>query len=144
MIRWIKKHPVSAVLLMDALLLPGIWILRQTVTLMFRQGDPCPWTLFGARCATCGGTHCVQSFLYGRFLEAFRWNPLVFCWILFAVATVLLLNIWVLLHQHWGGKALKVMYSMEAFFVAVGSYLHFAFWRNVPMLFERILERLPL
>lgn len=138
MIRWIKEHPVPAVLAMDVVLVPGIWISRLVVALMFRQGKPCPWTYFGARCSTCGGTHCVESFLYGRFLEAFRWNPLVFCWILFAIATVVLLNIWVLLRRRWAGRTLRIMYSMEAFFVAVGSYLHFAFWRNVPMLLERI------
>ena len=74
----------------------------------------------------------------GRFLEAFRWNPLVFCWILFAIATVLLLNVLVLLRQRWAGKALSVMWSMEAFFVAVGSYLHFTLWRNVPVILEKL------
>lgn len=138
MIRWIKAHPVPAVLTMDVVILPGIWLSRLAIMMMFRQGKPCPWTYFGAQCATCGGTHCIQSFLYGRFLEAFRWNPLVFCWILFAVATVVLLNVWVLLRKRWAGRALKVMYSMEAFFVAVGSYLHFAFWRNVPVILEKI------
>jgi len=139
MIRWMKEHPVSAVALMDLLILPGMLAAKLLLKLMFRQGKPCLWTFFGAKCATCGGTHCVQSFLEGRFLEALEWNPLVFCWILFAIATVLLLNVRVLLRRRWAGKALRVMWSMEAFFVAVGSYLHFTFWRNVPMLLEKLL-----
>lgn len=138
MIRWIKEHPAPAVVILDLMILPGLWLGRVAVELLFRQGKPCPWTLFGAKCATCGGTHCIQSFLEGRFLEALRWNPLVFCWILFAIATVVLLNCLVLLKRRWAGKALGVMWSMEAFFVAVGSYLHFAFWRNVPLLLELI------
>lgn len=138
MIGWIRKHPVPAVVLTDLLILPGIWLGRLAVELMFRGGRPCPWTFFGMKCATCGGTHCIQSFLHGRFLEAFRWNPLVFCWILFAIATVLLLNALVLLRQRWAGKALKVMWSMEALFVAVGTYLQFILWRNVPVILEKL------
>ena len=138
MIGWIRKHPVPAVVLTDLLILPGIWLGRLAVELMFRGGRPCPWTFFGVKCATCGGTHCIQSILHGRFLEAFRWNPLVFCWILFAIATVLLLNALVLLRQRWAGKALKVMWSMEALFVAVGTYLQFILWRNVPVILEKL------
>jgi len=126
------------VVLMDLLILPGAWLGRLAVELLFRQGKPCPWTLFGAQCATCGGTHCVQSFLHGRFLEAFRWNPLVFCWILFAIATVLLLNALVLLRQRWAGTPLSVMRSMEGFCVIMDSYLHYACWRNVPVILEKI------
>ena len=138
MIGWLRKHPVPAVVLMDLLILPGAWLGKIAVELLFRRGKPCLWTLFGAQCGACGGTHCVQSFLQGRFLEAFRWNPLVFCWILFAIATVILLNAAVLLRQRWAGKTLSVMWSMEAFFVIVGSYLHFTFWRNVPVILEKI------
>ena len=127
---------MPAVVLLDLLILPGIWLGRLAVEGMFRRGKPCLWTLFGAKCGTCGGTHCIQSFLYGRVLEAFRWNPIVFCWILFAIATLVLLNALVLLRQRWAGKVLKVMWSMEALYVAVGSYLLFILLRNVPLLLK--------
>ena len=42
MIGWIRKHPVPAVVLTDLLILPGIWLGRLAVELMFRGGRPCP------------------------------------------------------------------------------------------------------
>ncbi|MBQ6570465.1 MAG: DUF2752 domain-containing protein [Clostridia bacterium] len=39
---------------------------------------PCPLnTLFGIRCAGCGGTRCVQSMLSGNLLFALYYNPIV-------------------------------------------------------------------
>lgn len=136
MIGWLRKHAAMAVVAMDLLILPGIWLGRIVVELMFRQGKPCLWTYFGAQCATCGGTHCIQSFLNGQFTDAFRWNPLVFCWILIGIITLVLLNAMVLLRQRWAEKILRAVYSMPGFFTLVGSYLLFAFLRNVPLFFN--------
>ena len=136
MINWLRKHAAPVILAVDLLILPGIWLGRLVVELMFRQGKPCLWTYFGAKCATCGGTHCIQSFLHGRFQEAFQWNPLVFCWILIGIIMLILLNAWILFRRQWAGKIFRAMWSMPGFYTLVASYLLFAFLRNLPLLFK--------
>lgn len=131
-----RMHPAIPVVLLDILVLPGIQIVKWVLQQMLAGEKPCKWTLVGAKCATCGGTHCVQSFLQADFFAAFFWNPMVFCWILYAIATGILLNLRFVFRQQWAGTILKRMYSLTAFFVGVGAYLLFTLVRNLPLLME--------
>ncbi len=121
-------------MVLDLAVIPGYFLCRWLLQVMLDGGKPCKWTLVGAKCATCGGTHCVQSFLLGDFLGAFSWNPMVFCWILYAIVTFILLNLRFLGRISWAGPILKGMYSLTAFFVALGVFLAYTLLRNIPFL----------
>ena len=114
-------------------MIPGIFVGKWLVSGMFAIGKPCTWERFGAKCATCGGTHCVQSFLRGDFVDAFYWNPMVFCWILYGLLTAFLLNAQYLFRWQWAGKLLQYMYSFTAFLIAVGVYLLVTLIRLYPV-----------
>lgn len=116
------------------MLIPGTFLCRWLISVMFNVGKPCKWALVGAQCATCGGTHCIESFLYGRFLDAFTWNPMVFCWILYGILTFVLLNVRFVFRGRWAEVCLKKMYSLTAFFIGLGIYLGFTLVRNIPFL----------
>lgn len=134
----LKEHPWIPVIALDFMVIPGIVICKWLLRTMLAEGKPCRWTLVGAKCATCGGTHCVQSFLQGHFWDSFIWNPMVFCWILYGIVTGVLLNLCFVCNQRWAKSALKGMYSLTAFFVALGVYLLFTLIRNLPLLLELI------
>lgn len=105
---------------------------------MFQEGKPCAWAIVGLECGTCGGTHCVQSFVFGDILAAFRHNPLVFAWICFGILNVVLVDLWLLADRTWAKKTLRTVWSMPGFFIMVGTYLQFTFLRNVPALLQMI------
>lgn len=130
---WLAEHLWLPVLMLDLAVAPGIGLCRWLSDKMLAGGKPCNWTRIGAQCGTCGGTHCVQSFLQGAFAEAFRQNPMVFCWILYAIVSGLLLNVGFVLGQKWAVTALKKMYSMSAFYVALAAYILFMVLRNLPL-----------
>lgn len=133
---WLKNNPGKAVLVLDAMILPGLC--KQLIDVMFGIGNTCKWAMVGAMCPTCGGTHCVQSFLNGDFRMAFAYNQMVFGWILYGIFTVLLLNGCFLLHSKWAGRCLRKMYSLTAFLIGVGIYLGYTLLRNIPLLIELI------
>lgn len=121
---------------LDAAIIPGIYLCRWVLQEMLDRGEPCKWTLVGAKCATCGGTHCVQSFLQGDLAASFAWNPMVFCWILYAIATGILHNLRFVFHLSWAERVLKGMYSLTAFFVGLGVFLLYTLVRNIPFLWN--------
>lgn len=127
-----------AVLFVDALLIPGVLLGRWLVAVMYTVGEPCPWAAVGAQCATCGGTHCVESFLRFDFSGAFFHNPMVFGWILYAILTLVLLNVGFVLRCAWASRWLRGMYSLTAFFIGLGIYLGFTLVRNIPFLLNLI------
>ena len=116
---YLKNHPRIPVVAMDLSVIPGIFVGRWVIRQMFRFGGPCNWERFGLKCATCGGTHCVQSLLRGDLVAAFLYNPMVFCWILYGALTVVLLNLRFVCNQAWAGKMLQKMYSFCAFLIGV-------------------------
>ncbi|MBQ7328899.1 MAG: DUF2752 domain-containing protein [Oscillospiraceae bacterium] len=121
---------------MDAAVVPGIYVCRWLLQKMLDRGEPCKWTFVGAKCATCGGTHCVQSFLQGDLAASFVWNPMVFCWILYAIATGVLLNLRYVFHLRWAEHVLKGMYSLRVFYVGLGVFLLYTLVRNAPLLWN--------
>ncbi len=130
----VKERPALLVSALDVAVIPGYFFCCWLLQVMLDGGKPCKWTQVGAKCATCGGTHCVQSFLQGDILESFFWNPMVFCWILYAIATWILLNLRFLFRMPRVGALLKGMYSLQAFFVALGVFLTYTLLRNIPFL----------
>jgi len=135
---WLAERLWLPVLMLDLAILPGIPLCNRLLDRMLAVGKPCKWTFVGAQCGTCGGTHCAQSFLQGAFAEAFWHNPMVFCWILYAIASGLLLNVGFVLGQKWAVTALKKMYSMSAFYVALAAYILFTICRNLPLFLQWI------
>lgn len=133
---FLRKYPWMPVALLDGAILVGLLVGKWVIEILYNIGRPCSWTRVGAQCATCGGTHCVESFLQGDFAEAFSRNQMVFCWILYGIVTVVLLNLQYFCKQTWAGKALHSMYSLRAFFVALAVYLAFAVLRNLPLLIQ--------
>lgn len=119
-------------------MIPGILLCRWLLQQMLDRGDPCKWTIVGAKCATCGGTHCALCFLQGDFAASFAWNPMVFCWILYAITTGIFLNLRFVFRVAWAGRALKAMYSLTAFFVGLGVFLLYTLVRNIPFLWNLI------
>ncbi len=101
---------------------------------MLFSGKPCSWADFGAKCATCGGTRCVNSFLEGRFVDSFTYNPAVFICILYAVFTVILLNLLFVFKISFAKPILVKMYSLSAFFAVMGMLFLFTVVRNIPWL----------
>lgn len=132
----VKKHPWLPVALLDGAILTGVFVGNWFIEKLYIFGKPCNWTRVGAQCATCGGTHCVEFFLQGNFAEAFSRNQMVFCWILYGIATVILLNLRYFCKQLWAEKVLRRMYNLTSFFVALAVYLLFTLVRNLPLLIK--------
>ena len=63
---------------MDVLLIPAGIICEKLTDNMLAVDDPCMWTLAGGKCATCGGTHFVNSLMNGHIIEAFHHNEYLF------------------------------------------------------------------
>ena len=67
--------------------------------------------LTGIPCPFCGGGRCFQAGSSFAFLDALRWNPLVF---LGGVATTLWFSVWLadrLFHQRWLGTLRPWLYA---------------------------------
>lgn len=131
---YIRSHLWLPVAALDMASVVGVLFGKDFVKLMFRYGKPCPWERFDAKCATCGGTHCVLSFLQGHFAESFAYNPMVFAWILYGIATVLLLNLRFIFRQQWAQSVLRRMYSLPALWIALGAYFSYMIVRNLPFI----------
>jgi len=61
----------------------------------------------GEPCATCGATRATIAFLHGHFLDAFRWNPLVFV----GCVAVVLFDIYAAAVLLTGRQRLRVSFS---------------------------------
>lgn len=134
-ITYLKRHVWLLVVALDLLIFSCVWLGKWFLTQMLAIGKPCRWTLFGAQCATCGGTRCIACFLRGDFIGAFSWNPMVFCWVIYAILTAIMLNLRFLCKQEWAATVLRRMYSLPVLYIAIGVYLVFPLIRNLPLLF---------
>jgi len=61
----------------------------------------------GEPCATCGATRATIAFLHGHFLDAFRWNPLVFV----GCAAAALYDLYAIAVLLAGRRRLRVIFS---------------------------------
>ena len=140
---FIKKHQKKLTILLDVLLIIVLLSARFLTDYLVTTNEPCDWTLVGAQCGTCGGTRCVNHLLNGDIIGAFQLNPYVFLLIVYLLVSVVFLHILVFANKSWPGKALGKMYSLRAFFIALGAYLLFIILRNIPWLiaFFTVLSR---
>lgn len=120
----------------DILFIPGLFFLKWLSGVMLSNPRPCPWTLFGGQCVTCGGTRFVHSLLSGRFLDAFCYNQFLF------IVGILLLFVFIVLHVHIfrESKATKqilaTLFSIPSLIVVCIGMLAFLILRNLPMFLE--------
>lgn len=125
----------------DILFIPGLFFLKWLSGVMLSNPRPCPWTLFGGQCVTCGGTRFVHSLLSGRFLDAFGYNQFLF------IVGGLLLFAFIVLHFHIfrESKATKqilaTFFSIPSLIVVCIGMVVFLIWRNLPV-FAEIAARL--
>ena len=128
-----SRFSVLWTLLMDLLIIIAIPLLRGIIDSMLKLGRPCSWTIIGLQCGTCGGTHCLESFLRLDFVGSFYYNPLVFSWIIYAILSVILANFAFLFKKNWAIVPLKHMYSEKVFWFALATYFLYSIFRNVKL-----------
>ncbi|MBE6685670.1 MAG: DUF2752 domain-containing protein [Ruminococcaceae bacterium] len=137
--KFLNKNARLLVFICDILTIPA-WILLRWLSLkMLSTQRPCTWTLFGLQCATCGGTRCVKNFLLFNFIEAFKYNPVVFFGIIYLILTLIFLNLAFVFKVGIFKRILKYMYSIPSLLIWVGTFLMFIAVRNIPWLI-RFLE----
>ena len=90
----------------------------------------CVWMRFGGQCVTCGGTHFVNDLLSGRIGEAFSDNQLLFVLTVYALLTLIALNLWLLFDLAFAKEVLSRMYSIPSLIVFCVLFFAFLFWRN--------------
>jgi hypothetical protein len=137
--RFLQKYRKLLMLLGDGLVAAGAFLAERLSGWMLMLDKPCDWTRIGAQCGTCGGTRCVSNFLHGNFAEAFALNPFVFLCGVYALVSLLLLNLYILFDWEFAWKALKKMYNLVTFFIALGGYVVFTIIRNIPFIIQ-VLE----
>ncbi len=121
-------------LAMDVLLIPTAFFFEWLSGVMLAAEKPCRWTLVGAQCGTCGGTHFVNSLLNGRITEAFHYNEFLFFCMIFLVISYILLHLWFFFDAAFAKKMLRYMYSIPTAVIAPGLFMYFIFWRNADVL----------
>lgn len=131
MIDTIIKYRKPIVSIIDIAIIPAGLFFKWLAGAMLSTNRPCSWTLFGLQCATCGGTRCVNYLLHGNIVEAFTMNPFIFCCILYAVVSLILLNILVFTDASFAKKALRIMYSWYSLAVGAVFYGGFFIVRNI-------------
>lgn len=139
MLRIIKKYKKLLIIIMDVLLIPAGIICEKLTDNMLAVDDPCMWTLAGGKCATCGGTHFVNSLMNGHIIEAFHHNEYLFLLTVYLLVTIVLANIAVLAEKKMPAKILSHMYNVPAILTLCVLLLLFLILRNIP-LWIRIAE----
>ena len=125
------KYKKIIVLILDIAIIPAGVFFKWLAGTMLSTNRPCSWTLFGLQCATCGGTRCVNNLFQGNFVEAFTMNPFIFCCIVYAIVSFILLNILVFTNATFAKKALRIMYSWYSLAFGAVSYAVFFIVRNI-------------
>ena len=120
------------ILLCDALILPGMFLCHWLTDRMLSVSTTCTWTLLGGKCLTCGGTHFVNEITQLHIWEAFQQNEFLFFVALYALVTLVMLNLWILFRLRFCGRVLRYMYSVPVIITGVGLTILFLVIRNIP------------
>ena len=131
---FISKHKKKLTLLLDVLLILILVGSRFLTDYLVTTNEPCDWTLVGAQCGTCGGTRCINHLLNGDIIGAFQLNPYIFLALIYLLVGLILLHIFVFGGKQWAWSVLEKMFSLQAFFVALGLYFLFLILRNLDWL----------
>lgn len=126
--------------LADLLLLPSWWAGARLSEYMLARQTACPWTRFGGKCVTCGGTHFVNALLHLRLGEAFGHNPFLFLLTVFLLFSFILLHVWRIRRCPLAKRILDTCYSIPSLIVWLAAMLVFFLVRNLP-LFCAVLQR---
>ena len=129
----LKKYSSPIVIMGDVLIIPFIFACKGFLGVLIEKGKPCKWTLYGAKCGACGGTHCVQSLFEGDIWGAFLSNPIIFLCIVYLLLTVILLNLVYVLKVKKLAKLLKSMYTEKTVFIILGMFIVYTILRNIPL-----------
>ena len=126
-----ERKPADLRRIAAALAVPAIVLLACWCAYSGRMPDCAFYRLTGLYCPGCGSGRAVAALLHGRFLDAFRWNPLLFLLGIPAAA--------VFLHEYlrYVFPRLRFRPIVVPYPVAVGSVvLIAAYWilRNIPAL----------
>ncbi len=125
-----KKLKITAIVLDVSFLL--LCIMAPFITdLMRAGGKPCfSLEMLGIICPACGGTRCVNHFFKGEFLTALKYNPIIFCGIIYFTVALLLFNIEIFAKKEWAKKIRAIMLHPIALTSAVIIYVIAGFARN--------------
>lgn len=129
----VSKTKKYLILIADILIIPALILCEHLTDFMLSRSNPCPWTLFGGKCVSCGGTHFVNSLLNGRIAEAFEHNGFLFLITLVLAVSFVLLNLDWLFGLRFPKKVLSGIYSIPTLIGTLALMLIFFFVRNVPV-----------
>ncbi len=129
----LKKYIAPIVIVCDLIIFRLMWVSGELVDFMMTNGKPCSWTLHGAKCGACGGTHCVKSLSEGDVIGAFVSNPMIFLCIIYLGVSVILINLAYVFKIKKVTKLLKVMYSEKMAFIILGMFIVYTILRNIPL-----------
>lgn len=128
---FLKKYKKILMIAVDVAVIPGLFLLKYLSSFMLTTNRPCPWTLLGLQCATCGGTRCINNLLSGNIVEAIKLNPFIFLCIMYLVISFIFLNILILKNSFFTKKALKKMYSLWSLVIVLVAVAMFFLGRNI-------------
>lgn len=131
------------IIITDILVIPILIICEKLTDYMLMFDKACPWTVFGGKCVTCGGTHFVNSILNGRIVEAIEHNIFLFVMLIVLVVSFILINLYWIFNIDFARKILLKIYSISSLIIAVIFMLTFFFIRNIPV-FQSIIEHISL
>ena len=132
----LQKHK-WLLLLGDVLAVPAAILCRLLTQHMLLADKPCPWTLFGGQCVTCGGTHFVNTLCSGQLGEAFFHNQFLFALTVLALGCWILLHLWLFCKLQPAKKVLYGICSIPGLITVLSVMFLFLLWRNIPV-FVRI------
>ena len=58
----VSKTKKYLILIADILIIPALILCERLTDFMLSRSNPCPWTLFGGKCVSCGGTENFAKF----------------------------------------------------------------------------------
>jgi hypothetical protein len=135
----ILQHKKALLLILDALLIPGLFLCEKLSDLMLSRYTECPWVTLGGKCVTCGGTHFVNAILNGDLIGGFHHNAFLFLLLVLGVALMVLIHLDILFHVPWVKKAWRYIFSIPTLILLLAIMLVFFFARNIPV-FMRVIE----
>lgn len=130
---WKKYNKKIIMLSSDLLIVPGILLCRWLSSTMLSTETVCVWLRLGGKCITCGGTHFVNSLCSGDIIGAFGYNPFLLALTIYAVITLVFLNLHFLFDLPFAKKVLRGMYSIPAVVLILWVMMLFLFLRNIPL-----------
>ncbi|MBR6514088.1 MAG: DUF2752 domain-containing protein [Clostridia bacterium] len=121
------------IIIADIVIIPGILLCKWLTDVMLSTDTTCVMVTLGGQCVTCGGTHFVNTFASGKFIEAFDHNQFLFLLTIFFAVTLLFLNLYLLFGLKFAKKVLLFMYNIPSLIIWLSVMLVFFILRNIPV-----------